>query len=78
MNSGINITPSILDFIVNLDNPLQKLNLIIKDSSFIASFKSHLTESVLAKLSNEEIKKVVKRKSSRLMIEVSCYRLIQL
>ncbi len=62
MNSGINITPSLLEFILNLDNPLQKVNLIIKDSSFIASFKGHLTESILAKLSNEEIKRVVKRK----------------
>ena len=62
VNSGINITPSLLDFILTLDNPLNKINLIIKDSSFIASFKSHLTENILNKISNEEIKKIVKRK----------------
>ncbi|MFX1344210.1 MAG: metallophosphoesterase [Promethearchaeota archaeon] len=62
VNSGINITPSLLEYILTLDNPLNKINLIIKDSSFIASFKSHLTENILNKLSNEEIKKVVKRK----------------
>ena len=62
VNSGINITPSLLEFILNLDDPLQKVNLIIKDSSFIASFKSHLTENILHKISNEEIKRVVKRK----------------
>lgn len=62
VNSGINITPSLLEFILNLDDPLQKVNLLIKDSSFIASFKSHLTESILAKISNEEMKRVVKRK----------------
>ena len=62
VNSGINITPSLLDFILTLDNPLNKISLIIKDSSFIASFKSHLTENILNKISNEEIKKIVKRK----------------
>ncbi|MBY8984034.1 MAG: metallophosphoesterase [Candidatus Lokiarchaeota archaeon] len=62
VNSGINITPSLLEFILTLDDPLQKVNLIIKDSSFIASFKSHLTENILNKISNEEIKRVVKRK----------------
>ncbi|MFW9941613.1 MAG: metallophosphoesterase [Candidatus Thorarchaeota archaeon] len=62
VNSGINITPSLLEYILTLDNPLNKINLIIKDSSFIASFKSHLTENILNKISNEEIKKVVKRK----------------
>jgi DNA polymerase II small subunit len=62
VNSGINITPSLLEFILNLDNPLEKINLIIKDSSFIANFKSHLTENILTKISNEEIKKVLKRR----------------
>jgi len=62
VNSGINITPSLLDFILNLDDPLKKINLIIKDSSFLASFKSHLTENILSQISNEEIKRVLKRK----------------
>ena len=62
VNSGINITPSLLDFILNLDDPIKKINLIIKDSSFIASFKSHLTENILFQISNDEIKRVLKRK----------------
>ena len=62
VNSGINITPSLLDIILDLEDPLSKINLIIKDSSFIASFKSHLTESILNKTSNEEIKRIMKRK----------------
>ena len=65
VNSGINITPSLLEIILNLDDPLKKINLIIKDSSFIASFKSHLTENILTKISNEEIRRVLKRKFVR-------------
>ncbi|MFX0029309.1 MAG: metallophosphoesterase [Candidatus Hermodarchaeota archaeon] len=62
VNSGINITPSLLDFILDLEDPLTKINLIIKDTSFIASFRSHLTENILEMTSNEEIKKIMKRK----------------
>ncbi|MFX1454188.1 MAG: metallophosphoesterase [Promethearchaeota archaeon] len=62
VNSGINITPSLLDLILNMDEPLQKINMIIKDSSFIASFKSHLTKDILVKTSNQEIRNVLKRK----------------
>ncbi|MFW9864869.1 MAG: metallophosphoesterase [Candidatus Thorarchaeota archaeon] len=60
--SGINITPSLLEFILELEDPIYKVNLIIKDSSFIASFRGHLTEAILKKISNEEIKKALKRK----------------
>ncbi len=62
VNSGINITPPLLDIILELDDPVKNLNLIIKESSFIASFKSHLTEDILLQLSNAEIKRVLKRK----------------
>ncbi|MFX1280163.1 MAG: metallophosphoesterase [Promethearchaeota archaeon] len=62
VNSGINITPSLLDFVLELEDPLNKINLIIKDTSFIPSFRSHLTEDILKKTSNEEIKKILKRK----------------
>ncbi|MHA2183165.1 MAG: DNA-directed DNA polymerase II small subunit, partial [Promethearchaeota archaeon] len=62
VNSGINITPSLLEIILDMDDPLQKVNLIIKDSSFIANFQSHLTKNILTKISNEEIKRVVRRK----------------
>jgi DNA polymerase II small subunit len=62
VNSGINITPSLLNIILDLKDPLNKINLIIKDSSFIASFQGHLTENILNKTSNEEIKKIMKRK----------------
>ncbi|MFW9781912.1 MAG: hypothetical protein ACFFFB_06480, partial [Candidatus Heimdallarchaeota archaeon] len=62
VNSGINVTPSLLELILELDDPVEKVNLIIKDSSFIASFKSHLTEDILTKISNEEINKALKRR----------------
>ena len=61
VNSGINITPHLLDFILALDNPIHKVSLLIKDSSFIAGFKSHLTEKILTQISNEEIIKAMKR-----------------
>ncbi len=61
VNSGINVTPSILNFIINLENPIEKVNLIIKESSFIPSFNGHLTTDILKKISNSEIKKVLKR-----------------
>ncbi|KKK46095.1 hypothetical protein LCGC14_0751690 [marine sediment metagenome] len=62
VNSGINITPPLLDIILELDDPVKNINLIIKESSFIASFKSHLTKNILLQLSNAEIKRVLKRK----------------
>ncbi len=62
ISSGINITPTILDFVLTLDNPSEKINLIIRDTSFIPNFKSHITENILKKISNEEIKKAFKRK----------------
>jgi DNA polymerase II small subunit len=65
VSSGINITPSLLNFILELDEPFEKINLLIKDSSFIASFSGHLTENILNKISNEELKKAVKRKIVR-------------
>ena len=65
VNSGINITPAMLDWIVNLDNPMKNLNLIIKETSFIPTFKNHLTETVLKEISNEEIQRALKRIISR-------------
>ncbi|MHA2398005.1 MAG: DNA-directed DNA polymerase II small subunit [Promethearchaeota archaeon] len=62
VSSGINITPPLLNFILGLENPIQKTNLIIKDTSFIAGFKSHLTEDILTQVSNEEIKNSLRRR----------------
>ena len=61
VNSGINITPESLEYILNLKNPQKSLSLIIKELSFIPNFKSHLTENILLQISNEKIKKVLKR-----------------
>ncbi|MFX1393767.1 MAG: DNA-directed DNA polymerase II small subunit [Promethearchaeota archaeon] len=74
VNSGINITPSILDFVLKLDNPLKKISLIIKEMSFSPTFNSHLTEEQLKKISNEEILNALKRvliKDNSLPIEVN-------
>jgi len=60
-NSGINITPDSLEYILNLKNPQKSLSLIIKELSFIPNFKSHLTENILLQISNEKIQEVLKR-----------------
>ncbi|MFX0018393.1 MAG: DNA-directed DNA polymerase II small subunit [Promethearchaeota archaeon] len=72
VNSGINITPQSLKSILDLKNPLKDLSNLIKELSFIPNFNSHLTESILKKISNEELQKVLKRtieKSRDLQVE---------
>ncbi len=59
VNSGINLTPSILEILLKLDAPLEKVKLIIKNISFLPSFDSHLTIDVLRKISNPEIEKAL-------------------
>ena len=61
INSGINITPHILDIISNFDNPLNEVKIIIKNVSFLPNFKGHLTLDVLKKISNKEITKSLHR-----------------
>jgi len=61
VNSGINITPSTLDLILKLDNPLSNISLIIKEMSFLPTFNSHLTEKHLKKISNEKFQKALRR-----------------
>ena len=61
VNSGINISPKMLECVLNLDNPMKKVNILIKETSFIPSFKSHLTETVVNEISNEELQKALKR-----------------
>lgn len=65
VNSGINISPNMLECVLNLDNPIKKVNMLIKETSFIPSFKSHLTETVVSEISNEELQKALKRALSR-------------
>lgn len=55
VNSGINITPSTLELLLNFDEPLDKVKLIIKNVSFLPNFNSHLTEEILQQISKEEI-----------------------
>ncbi|MFX0057287.1 MAG: metallophosphoesterase [Candidatus Hodarchaeota archaeon] len=61
VNSGINTTPDILEFILNLENPRENLNLIIKETSFIPNFKSYLTGNILKEISNEKLQSILKR-----------------
>ena len=61
INSGINITPSTLSFISTLDEPLINVKTIIKEVSFLPSFKGHLTLNVLKQISNKEINKALQR-----------------
>jgi len=62
LNSEINITPAGLEMILNMDNPHQSLDLIIRETSFIPQFQSHITTEVLKKLSNKELLKLLQRK----------------
>ncbi len=54
-----------LDNIMNLNSPLKNLNLLIKETSFIPSFKSHLTETVIKDISDENLQRVLKRNISK-------------
>ena len=71
VNSGINITPATLEFILTLDHPEEKINSIIKEASFNPSFNGHLTLNILNKSSNESILKALKRKIIRQDINLS-------
>jgi DNA polymerase II small subunit len=61
VNAGINATPSVIDFVMTMPNPSESLEFIIKETSFIPTFKSHLTLEILNKISNDEIQKALKR-----------------
>jgi DNA polymerase II small subunit len=65
VNSGINISPKMLECVLNLKNPIKNINMLIKETSFIPSFKSHLTETIVNELSNEELRKTLKRSLSK-------------
>jgi len=61
VNSGINISPKMLECVLNLENPSKNINLLIKETTFIPSFKSHLTETIIHEISNKELQKTLKR-----------------
>jgi DNA polymerase II small subunit len=65
VNSGINISPKMLDCVLKLENPIKNVNMLIKETSFIPSFKSHLTETIVHEISNEELQKILKRALSK-------------
>ncbi len=54
-----------LESILNMNNPLKHLNLLIKQTSFIPSFKSHLTETIVKDISDEKLQKMLKRTISK-------------
>jgi len=66
VKSGINITPTTLEFILTLAHPEEKVNSIIKEASFNPTFKGHLTLNILNKSSNESILRALKRKAIKL------------
>ena len=65
VESGINLTPLMLDFISSLNDPLGFSDRIIREVSFIPKFNGHLTKHILKTISNDEIQKVLKRLSMR-------------
>jgi DNA polymerase II small subunit len=60
VNSGINVTPSTLEILLNLDNPLKKVKSVIKNVSFLPNFNSHLTEEILLNISKDKSQKSLK------------------
>ena len=64
--TGVNITPSTLEEVLKLENPLEFVNQIVKKASFIPSFNSHLTEDILQKISEGELQKASKRKEKHI------------
>ncbi len=65
VNSGINISPKMLECVLKLENPIKNISTIIKETSFIPSFKSHLTEPIVHEISNEKLQKALKRAFSK-------------
>jgi DNA polymerase II small subunit len=61
INSGINITPSTLETLMNLDNSLDIVKSIIKNVSFLPNFNSHLTEEILQNISQKKSQKSLKK-----------------
>ena len=60
-NTGTNIAPSTLEYVLKLDNPLDQIDTIIKKASFIPTFNSHLTPEILNKISEGELQKASNR-----------------
>ncbi|MFX0042147.1 MAG: metallophosphoesterase [Candidatus Hodarchaeota archaeon] len=56
------MSPPILDIFLNLDDPIKSVDQIIKETSFIPNFDSHLTKNILKEISDKEIQNVLKRK----------------
>ncbi len=65
VDSGINLTPFMLDFISNLNDPVAFTDQIIREVSFIPTFNGHLTKHILKTISNEEIQKALNRLSMK-------------
>jgi DNA polymerase II small subunit len=61
INSGINISPTILKIILKVDEPMKLADEIIRDSSFVPNFQSHLTKKILTKISSNSLEKSLVR-----------------
>ncbi|HEY0088460.1 MAG TPA: hypothetical protein VGB37_06430, partial [Candidatus Lokiarchaeia archaeon] len=61
VKSGINVTPYTLELLLQLKEPLEKINLIIKEASFQTSFNGYLTPEILNKTSDKQIQKILDR-----------------
>jgi DNA polymerase II small subunit len=61
VNTGTNISPSTLEYVLKLDNPLVQIDDIIKKATSIPTFNSHLTPEILKKISEGELQKASNR-----------------
>ena len=62
IRSEINISPTVLDMIMSLENPFQSLEILIREVSFIPQFQSHITPEILNKLTNKKLLRLLQRK----------------
>ncbi len=75
INSGINISPEVLEIFQDMENIETHITNIIRNVSFLPQFKSHLTPEILKKLEIHEIQTILKRKFTENVITSESHEL---
>jgi len=69
LNAQINISPRVLQFLVHNENPMEMLEIILKEAKYLTSFRSNLTIGTLKKISNKEIQNALRRAIDKEIID---------
>lgn len=69
LNAQVNVSPSALKFLMHNENPMQLLDTILEEASYIPSFTSNLTLDTLKKISNKEIQHSLRRAIDKEIID---------